>query len=208
MFRPLFRGLTRPLFVEGFGSRDQCERWVYNFDGVNDFAQFAERLIDLDSGAFSVKWHQMEAVMPPFGAANIFVQADFDEPFDSREFYIRWARFLGDFTLEVMHGGINTSIADAFRPSARYEVAYGAGSLVVLRDDVVIYNQARTIGPARNATLPVFGGAQGIYYNIRINGHLYPINNPTSNIQRSIPDNGNPLTLFNTNQGRWSKIPC
>ena len=207
--RPLLRPLTRPLVGKG-----GCERWAYNFDGVNDYAQFAQRLIDPD-GDNTFEFLTASTLRPD----DIIFSQNITSVFSQMEFLL----YTNSFNLALNIGGTNTFIlntSQGLAPNTRYKLEISGNLARTYNADGDLLREVAIVrGAAREPTAPtricvrgsgpgLSGFFQGLQYNIRINDHLYPINNPASPEQRSVPDNGNPLTLFNTNQGRWSKIPC
>ena len=199
--RPLLRPLTRPLV--GMGG---CERWVYNFDGVDDYAQFAEEI------ALTGDWF-VEV------ACDIAVRP-FVQDIISKELFCKISLDSGGrFNFLVGDGsGWVVTLPEPTPSATGLRVVRGqkVGNTYTLLIDGVIRAQVTRTNPVNpvvshvgiRSNLSAASRVLGIIFNVNINGHLYPINNPASAIQTSVPDNGNPLTLFNTNQGRWSKIPC
>ena len=213
--RPLLRPLTRPLLGKG-----GCERWVYNFDGVNDFAQFAQRLIDPD-GDIDIEWEVGDDFLAPSITRHVISQFNGLTAGNFREFYLRWQLISGSHSLMFNLGGVVGGFSNAYNQGARkYRINLEGSTLSFYRDGALIQSQTFTRGSARQPSVPTVAFAAwplsfaptersiGTHLNLKINGHLYPIDNPASAIQTSVPDNGNPLTLVNTNSERWSKIPC
>jgi hypothetical protein len=80
-----------------------------------------------------------------------------------------------------------------------------------------VFNYAR--GAAREANAVTILGARlsgasrlnyfdTLFPDIKINGNYYPLDAKGQAIQLAQPDNGNPLTLFNTVPEQWEQVPC
>ena len=226
--RPLLRPLMRPLVGKG-----GCERWVYDFDGVNDYAQFAQRLIDPD-GYNEIEFWTSDGPELGVGGFGTILSQNINT-FNNAEFRL-YTYFEGTIANPIvphllafrLRGGPECQLltaATGLQGNTKYRVTINDATRRFalfdangnqLREGPYIKGTAplepdatTVIAAERNGSINAFARFyRGIMPDIKINGHLYPINNPNSPEQRSIPDNGNPLTLVNTNSERWSKIPC
>ena len=219
MIRQLTRPLLRPLMRPLVGKGGSCERWVYDFDGVNDFAQFGQRLIDPEGDIdIEIQFGDLSGLV--IGTEYALVSQCESSTFNNKEFrlYLNSA----SNAVQMQIGGTTYSgSTSALRPPSfsKLRVTLIGSDYTVQINDAILFNGTLNRGAAREPFALTRIGADrhgagfrafflGIIRDININGQLYPINNPASATQASVPDNGNPLTLFNTNQGRWSKIPC
>ena len=204
--RPLLRPLTRPLVGKG-----GCEQWVYDFDGVDDFGQFAQRLIDPDGDIDIEFW------TPTSGGIKTILYQGVGETVSQFDVWLK----RNGASIELGVGGTSRSIG-ALEAGAFFKLNL-TGTDLTARDatDNLVFSTSYTRGTYRSVDPVALVGARIAGYNyvnfyqgsmpdIKINGHYYPINNPASPEQRSVPDNGNPLTLVNAKPERWSKIkiPC
>ena len=187
MIRQLTRPLLRPLTRSLLGMGGSCERWVYDFDGVNDFAQFAEPVqlagdYVIEFTVNSSDWSGTEGrrVFGTAGAPN-------NRAFFRYEVSTQGFKFHPDFST----GGERfLPITPADNQDYRFRIEK-AGSVLTLSELTTGQTDSRETD-SDNGVIEIVGGHLsnrfiGVIKDFRINGHLYPINDPTSNIQLAEP---------------------
>lgn len=179
--------------------RPALRRWIYNFDGNDDRGQLFDRLINPDGDNSYEFW------TPPVttGSAQTLISQNITGTTSAREFDL-FMTSLGN--LAVIRGGTQTTI---FQPAQGLKLAtkYGlrqTGDFIEIFEGGLNGPRVRTVtaptGAAREPTAPTniscrgagtgsYGSfAQGPQRDIRINGVLWPIDEPFQIAQLPSPD--------------------
>lgn len=207
--------LDRGLLSKGLISKGLIEpppqRWVYDFDGIDDYGVLDSRAINVD-GNIDIEWSQSKVTLT--GVHHIISQTN-SATFGQREFLLRWTAS-GSLNFVLGNSGVNF-LSTHFRQSGKFKINYSEETVRLFVNETLV----QTINYARGETREPFaptrvgvrnnGGAfveyiNGQIYNLKINGVLWKMLNNGSTIQPSTPA-GNNMTLVNMNPDRWSKIP-
>jgi hypothetical protein len=190
--RPLVRPLVRPLIREL--ARGRRRRWVYSFDGVDDFGVLGTRAINPDGD------NTFEFFSPAFMGPAVLSQSTSDV-IANREFHL----FTDAVRLGVVYGGIITTlmtVANGFKVATKYGLVIAGNFFQLFEgglDGAQVTSGALTRGAAREPMVPTRIGVrgssttgtanhfQGIQRNIRINGTLWRIDQPQQAIQLPEP---------------------
>lgn len=203
MFQPMFEDLFQPMF----GLPKICQ--AIRFNGANNYGQFANRLIDpegdvdIEFWTPSVKGRSMAII-----AQAIDVTGGEFQIIANSSLQLRF----------VLGGGGFTTLAEnaQWEVSTRYRVTFIGNTLTLYSSNnnvisQITYNRgtfrepsAKTVIGRRDVTFYF----SGLFPDIRINGNYYPLADRGQSVQHSVPDNGNPLTLFNTVPEQWEPISC
>lgn len=210
------KGLAVKGLVDGLIS-PPLQRWVYNFDGIDDYGVLDTRAINVD-GDNTFEFWSADSLSP----SQTIIAQNITGVSSAIEFRI----FIGSSSgLELTFGGSVTSIctiAQGLLPSKKYGLLL-TGSTFELRTDgldgQILRSGLFTKGAAREPAASTIISARrngpgsliqylkGQQRDIKINGVLWEMRNNGSAIQPSTPA-GNNMTLVNSNPGRWSKIPA
>lgn len=191
-------------------------RWAYNFDGVDDRAVLARRVVNIDGANTFEFW------TPPLLTPGQTIIA---QNITSTGALMEFRLFIGGSgTLEVTFGGSITAIATVVQgltPATRYGLSF-VGSNFDLRTGhlggQILRSGTFTTGEAREPSAPTIISArqngvgsftqffQGPQYDIKINGVLWPMADRNQANQTSIPA-GDDMTLVNTTSDRWQEVP-
>ena len=215
----LIKPLTSPLTSPIVGLGGVCYQDVYSLDGADDFGQFDQRLIDPE-GDNVIEWEQRNVIQNAGFWRPIIQQTNGTSVFADREFTVVISPD-GQLEVRFVGGVCMTPLGLNFSLDGKVKIEIIGSNVLFFFNDILRHTLGITRGAVREPTAPtrllvdLFSGSlrnfmRGQFFNFRINSTLYPINNPNSPEQRSIPDNGNPLTLVNAKPERWSKIkiPC
>lgn len=214
------RSLIKPLLKPLFRDAAVCRRWVYDFNGINNFGQFSDSEILKNIGIQTLEFETGQ--IPPEVTNGdrrvvIFTKHTPGMLWSARPFHFI-TNSIGQ--MQIQFGGPSFVTGnERIQSNRKYklEVDFTNRKLVLLVNDVASWSTAFSTGPGlSNFAHPFFFGGTtseeffllGQFFNIKVNGVLYPLNDPTSNFQSSVPENGNRLTLFNVNPVRWAQIPC
>lgn len=205
ILKPVLRSLT-----------GVAKRWAYNFDGVDDRGQLQFRAID-PNGA-----NEFEFLSPSVftGFAQTIISQTSQSSIAAREFEL----FTGsDNFLIIVRGGTRTQLmtnAQGYTASTRYGVRAFGSTVEIYEgglDGPLVRSVTAPNGAAREplAVTTVCcrgntGGTfisffQGLQYNLKINGVVWPMTGVNSSEQQSVPA-GNPMTLVNTTSDRWQEV--
>ena len=199
--------------IDQSGIKAAQTRWVYNFDGVDDRGSLQFRAINPDGDNTFEFWSPDN-----FSAFRGVICQSISATTSAREFTL----VTGSYGLLVRLGGTETvimSLAQGFKQSTRYgltligntaQVFEGGLGGTLVRTTTFSRGVARE--PAANTVIGCipsgagFGNFfQGLQYDVRINGTLWPMADRNQSIQSSIPA-GNNMTLVNTTSDRWQEI--
>ena len=205
---PLMTPLMLPL-MQSLDGRLERTRKVYQFDGSDDYGQFAQPVQLV--GDFQTSM-MINCPFTQASQANFISGSGWRLQAGGTNSVPGQIGFLISGSVAVWAQTISSNVATKLtfsRVGGVFFTAINDGQPVRL-GSVLVDNRDLFVSHVGFNNSGIGGNDRllGQFYDLRINGQLYPINNPASNIQTSVPDNGNPLTLFNTNPERWSKIPC
>lgn len=186
--------------------------FAYRFGGVNDYGQFASRLIDPDGDNTIEFW-------PPTNINGAIISQNIQTTVSLTEFVL----FTGSSgELRLTFGGSGTTIAtiaQGYEPGFRYKLVLSGTGFSLFKNGVSLRTGTFTRGAAREptATTKLFArtnGSSGVNLlgaglcpEIKVNSRYYAIDQKESALQPSLPA-GNDLTLINSNAERWQEIPC
>ena len=208
--RPVVRSVCRNI-------TDSSLRWAYRFDGVDDYGVLANRAINPD-GDIDIEF-QTGPIVPAAGGTEYTVLSQcLTSTFASKEFNLYFNSAVGALQMQVGGAYSTSSASVVLSPNTHYRALLQGTSLKFFRNGQLFFSTSFTRGAAREPTAQTVIGAnthgapttfrasaKGIFYNIKINGTLWPIAERNQTIQPSIPA-GNPLTLVNTTSAGWEEI--
>lgn len=191
---------------------DQTKRWVYNFDGIDDRGVLAFRAINPDGDNTFEFWK------PSNPNCTIIAQGIASNG-AAREFQI-WQGASRE--LNLVYGGVNTNaictVAQGYTDGSKYFLTLEGTTATLAKDTPqnIIRTTTFTRGTAREPSASTLigcrgndgsftGFAQGLQYDVKINGILWPMSERNQTIQQSVPS-GNNMTLFNTTSDRWQEV--
>lgn len=189
-------------------------RWAYNLDGIDDRWTLASRAINPD-GDIDVEFR----TGPSVGAAATRVILSQNIIGGAGAEFILQALSTG--LIQVVAGGSfsSTAAAPTLQPNTSYRITLIGATLSFWLNGALFSSFSFTRGGVREPTSQTAVGArtsgavgsftsyyQGILYNVKINGTLWPIADRNQSVQPSIPA-GNNMTGANLNPDRWVEIP-
>lgn len=172
-------------------------RFVYNNDGVDDYAVLANRAINPDGDLSLEFWSPNQSA-----SAQSVIAQNFNDAGASREFHLY---VTGGSTLELTWGGTVTVLltaAQGYEPNKKFFVNFVGNSFSVAKNEAsnIIRTSTFTRGAVREPTALTSigarcGGSIGVYFvlyrgiqrDIKINGTLYPIADRNQTIQLPNP---------------------
>lgn len=172
-------------------------RFVYNNDGVDDYAVLANRAINPDGDLSLEFWSPNQSA-----SAQSVIAQNFNDAGASREFHLY---VTGGSTLELIWGGTVTVLltaAQGYEPNKKFFVNFVGNSFSVAKNEAsnIIRTSTFTRGAVREPTALTSigarcGGSIGVYFvlyrgiqrDIKINGTLYPIADRNQTIQLPNP---------------------
>lgn len=187
----------------------QALRYAYSMDGIDDRWTLANRAINPD-GDIDIEWYQLSS-----SGGHIVSQCD-SSTLGQRELMLRWNTGKLDFQIggsPIVNITQNINIATGL-----WRVSYSGTAVNVYLDGALVHSNPNIVrGIGREPSAPTRIGVrnnggtfveffQGVLYNIKINGVLWPMADRNQTIQPSIP-NGNNMTGANLNPDRWAEIP-
>lgn len=186
VIKPVFKNVINSIY-------DGVPRFVYNFDGVDDRGSLQFKAINPDGDNTFEFWK-------PTNACTIIAQ-NISGTESAREFQL-WQDASGE--LNVFFGGVNTrisTVAEGYIAGRKYFLSLVGNTATLARDTPqnVIRTTAFTRGGAREPTAQTIIGArgagtgafagffQGVFYDLKINGTLWPIADRNQSIQLPQP---------------------
>lgn len=207
--RPLTRQLTRALDTRWGSGHTKGSRWMYEFDGVDDYGVLAQRAIDPD-GDIEVSFSTGEVVPTDFTLYKILISQTLTSSFGSQEFIVRLANPTGHIQM-VLGGSSLRSSLKTIAPNTHYRITLVGNIVTYYVNNIVVAGGTVTRGAVREpsaSTMINRGGSiytPGQLYNVIINGNLWELRNVGEVIQPSVPA-GNNMTLLNTTEERWREV--
>ena len=198
-------------FYKGVRPLQQQQCFAINLNGSSSYGQFASRLHNPDGDNTYEFW--TPAVLS--GSQMIITQTN-QATLASSEFRL----FTNGGQLRIVRGGTETTlVSSGLQAFTRYVLTQIGNAATVTQGETVIASVTALSGAAREPSAPTRLGVRssggslvnffaGLFPDVRINGNYYPLDAKGQAIQNAVPDNGNPLTLFNTVPDQWEQVSC
>lgn len=194
MLKSVLQPVLKPILR---GVKGVEQRKAYNFDGINDRAQFAKRAIDPAVTNYLEFWSPVYSL-----SAQTIISQNIAESQAEREFQLFVS---GSGALQIVYGGVLSTLltrVEGFTPSRKYFLELGENFFTLAVDSAsnIVKTAAYTRGAAREPTAPTVVGArqssaglfavffQGLQYDLKINGVLWPFENPKQLVQLPMPN--------------------
>lgn len=216
--RPVSRSVSRAV-SRSANAFDGQARFAYNLDGIDDRFVLANRAINVD-GDIDIEFQTGPAVPSAGGGMEYTVISQcLTATFASKEFNLYFNSTIGAMQMQVGGAYSPSGASVILSPDTKYRALLQGASLQFFRNGQSLFSTSFTRGAAREPTAQTVIGAsthgspttfrafaRGMFYNIKINGTLWPMADRNQTVQPSIPA-GNNMTGTNLNPDRWVEIP-
>jgi len=175
-------------------------RWALMFDGVGVRGVLASRAINPD-GDIDIEF-QTGTVVPVAGGGIEYTVLSqcLTATFASKEFNLYFNSAVGALQMQVGGAYSPSSASVALSPNTTYRALFQGTSLQLFKNGQLFFSTSFTRGAAREPTAATVIGAsthgspttfrasaRGIFYNIKINGTLWPIADANQTVQLPEP---------------------
>lgn len=186
---------------------------------ASSYGIFQSKKINPD-GDISVEFMTGDIVPIDFSLTRSILSQSISTNLNLKEFYLRLANPTGH--LQLIVGGATFPRPEmTIKPNSVYKVTLFGNDLNYFENGIVKGNYTVTRGSARepfaktvfcaranNSLSSFINNYGGVIVYIKINSDYYPLSNKNTPVQQSVPDNGNPITLYGVEPSDWSQIPC
>lgn len=195
MFRSAFRSAFRPAIMPAINKLVQSlrNRFVYNFDGIDDRGALQYRAINPD-GEIDIEWSQIGISNAGPNPQTIITQS-ISATITSREFVLRWNGNNGGLQLSVGGAGLALAVPCL---DGKYRITYSGVTYTVFYNGVMLRSGSFTRGVEREFNAVTLIGCRnsagtfteyvlGRLFDVKISGVLYRIADRDQPIQLPQP---------------------
>ncbi|MEN3158308.1 hypothetical protein ABC502_07985 [Alkalimonas sp. NCh-2] len=216
----LVEQLLKPLYERALLGSTISECFALYFNGVNAYGEFESRLITIGGInliRFQTGFVPAETTNGTQRSVIITQHIPGVTAWDQREFHLITDPS-GYIQLQAGSSSFRTSLT-RLESFCLYEITvdyFSSNFRVKNVTKGTEENLALSYGSGSQPTAKTYlaglptGGIRfmGQFIWIEVNGNYYPMRSKGSAVQQAEPNNGNPLTLFNTVPENWGVVPC